>query len=171
MKICNYCGCELNDSVVKCNNCQGTDFSTRCNNCGGIFKNAAFCPSCGTRAGDTGKTCPRCSTIYFSPACPNCGYSPQNERYEEQLCKQNKPQSVIVNSLPVGYGYSSTAGKACNKYVSLLLCIFLGYLGAHKFYEGKAGMGLVYVCTLGLFGLGWIFDIAILLFKPNPYYV
>nr|WP_313339992.1 TM2 domain-containing protein [Sedimentibacter sp.] len=58
-----------------------------------------------------------------------------------------------------------------NKWVSLLLCIFLGWLGAHKFYEGKLIIGLIYLFTLGLFGIGWLVDIIRLSFKPNPYQV
>lgn len=61
--------------------------------------------------------------------------------------------------------------NAKNKYVSLLLCIFLGGFGAHKFYEGKIGMGILYIFTGGLFGIGWIVDIITIVLKPNPYYV
>ena len=61
--------------------------------------------------------------------------------------------------------------KEKNKTIALLLCIFLGYLGAHKFYEGKVGMGILYLFTMGLFGIGWIVDIIMIAMKPNPYYV
>lgn len=43
--------------------------------------------------------------------------------------------------------------------VALLLAIFLGELGAHRFYVGKIGTGILYLCTGGLFGIGWIVDI------------
>lgn len=62
-------------------------------------------------------------------------------------------------------------GKAKNKWVAFCLCLFLGYFGAHKFYEGKIGLGILYLLTVGLFGIGWIVDVFIILFKPNPYYV
>ena len=63
------------------------------------------------------------------------------------------------------------AGKPKNKWVAFLLCLFLGFFGAHKFYEGKIGMGVLYLLTLGLFGFGWIIDCVALLLKPDPYYV
>ncbi|MEG0978120.1 MAG: NINE protein [Bacilli bacterium] len=45
-----------------------------------------------------------------------------------------------------------------SRLVDLLLCWFLGVFGAHKFYEGKIGMGILYIFTLGLFGIGCIVD-------------
>ena len=62
-------------------------------------------------------------------------------------------------------------GRMKNKWVAFFLCLFLGYLGAHKFYEGRAGKGILYIFTFGLFGIGWIIDCLVLLFKPNPYFV
>lgn len=58
-----------------------------------------------------------------------------------------------------------------NKWVALILCILLGYFVGHKFYEGKAGMGILYIFTFGLFGIGVIVDFITILLKPNPYYV
>lgn len=59
---------------------------------------------------------------------------------------------------------------AKNKWVSFFLCLFLGVLGIHKFYEGRVLLGIVYLCTVGLFGIGVVIDLIILLFKPNPYF-
>ena len=50
-----------------------------------------------------------------------------------------------------------------DKTVALILCIFLGFLGAHKFYVGKTGMGLIYLFTGGIFGIGWIIDIFLIM--------
>ena len=58
-----------------------------------------------------------------------------------------------------------------NKWISLLLCIFLGYIGAHKFYEGKILFGIIYLLTFGVFGIGVILDTILILLKPNPYSV
>lgn len=59
---------------------------------------------------------------------------------------------------------------AKSKWVSFFLCLFFGVFGAHKFYEGRILMGILYIFTGGLVGIGVIIDLVILLFKPNPYY-
>lgn len=100
--------------------------------------------------------------------CNKCG------RQVEQLASQN-PNIVInntntntnsnINNNLNGYAYR----KPKNKWIALLLCIFT--VCGHKFYEEKIGMGILYLFTLGLLGIGWAIDIIVLLFKPTTYYV
>lgn len=39
-----------------------------------------------------------------------------------------------------------------------LITLFLGYLGVHRFMRGQTGLGLLYLFTFGLFGIGWLVD-------------
>lgn len=56
--------------------------------------------------------------------------------------------------------------------IAFLLCLFAGFFGAHKFYEGKALTGLLYFFTGGLFLFGWFVDSCSLLSKiGKKYYV
>lgn len=108
--------------------------------------------------------------------CPNCGGQ------VEEL-KQQAPQVVINNSnnssnvnanVNTNVNRNNTRvgrGTPKNKWVAFALCFFIGYFGAHKFYEGNVKMGIIYLFTAGLFGIGWIIDIFAILMKPNPYYV
>lgn len=51
-------------------------------------------------------------------------------------------------------------------FITLFLLIFLGYLGAHRFYAGKYLTGIIWLFTGGLFTVGYIFDL-ILFFSFN----
>lgn len=103
--------------------------------------------------------------------CTSCGRQVEELKQTQQTTQT--PNIVInnsnnnVNTNMVG----GRPGKPKNKWVAVLLCLFLGVVGGHKFYEGKIGMGILYIFTLGLFGIGAFIDLLILLFKPNPYYV
>jgi TM2 domain-containing membrane protein YozV len=45
-----------------------------------------------------------------------------------------------------------------NYSVAWILLTFLGLFGIHRFYMGKWGTGLLYLVTVGLFGLGILYD-------------
>lgn len=104
--------------------------------------------------------------------CTQCG------RQVEQL-QGAQPQQIVINNSSNASNYAPNynnvqvvhAGKAKNKWVAFLLCFFLGYLGIHRFYEGKIGTGILYFFTGGLFGIGWFVDLIRILCKTNPYYV
>lgn len=42
--------------------------------------------------------------------------------------------------------------------VAWILHTFLGYLGIHRMYMGKWFTGILYLCTAGLLGIGWVYD-------------
>lgn len=46
-----------------------------------------------------------------------------------------------------------------SKVITLILAIFLGFFGVHRFYVGKVGTGILWLCTCGLCEIGWIHDI------------
>ena len=43
--------------------------------------------------------------------------------------------------------------------VAWLLLVFFGVLGVHRMYMGKWISGIIYLLTVGLFGLGYIYDL------------
>lgn len=55
--------------------------------------------------------------------------------------------------------------KPKNNKTEFLLCLLLGWAGAHKFYNGKKGLGVLYLFTYGLFFVGWWGDLISLCMK------
>lgn len=110
--------------------------------------------------------CPVCGAPLEEGRCGYCGYADrvtiqendslnnsfkQTVPLQEQKSVINKP---TLNNMEITPGVSRKS-----KTVALLLCIFSGLLGVHRFYVGKVGTGLLYLFTAGFFGIGWVIDI------------
>ena len=75
--------------------------------------------------------------------------------------------TASVTSVAGGFGIGIPPRS---KMTALLLCIFLGGFGAHRFYVGKIGTGIIWLFTLGLFGVGYIVDLIMIIagaFRDN----
>jgi TM2 domain-containing membrane protein YozV len=48
--------------------------------------------------------------------------------------------------------------------VAYVLWFFLGYLGIHRFYLGRPVSGVIWLCTGGLLGVGWLIDLVLTAF-------
>lgn len=46
--------------------------------------------------------------------------------------------------------------------LTLLMCIFFGGLGVHRFINGKVGTGILMLITLGGFGIWTIIDVILI---------
>lgn len=117
-------------------------------------ENTKFCSECGQKIAAKAVICPHCGCQVAKPeSAPNITINNSNQNQNNQAAN------------------AALARHMKNKWVAVLLCIFLGAIGGHKFYEGKIGMGILYLFTGGLLGIGVIVDLITLLFKPNPYFV
>lgn len=118
--------------------------------------------------------CPTCGAPVNSAFCEYCGTKMPIERIEASTINA---QNVTVNNY---YGqpqyaqqpnyslqpnqfaaYSQTVSPK-SRLVALLLCIFLGLFGAHRFYAGHLLLGVVYLLTAGVLGIGWLVDIVLI---------
>lgn len=66
------------------------------------------------------------------------------------------PVQMPVSAQPIQLEY--TWGEV------LCYTVLCGWMGAHRFYVDKTVTGLIYLFTLGLFGIGWIVDIIRVIF-------
>ena len=99
--------------------------------------------------------------------CLSCGTTFDSENSEFDSIKTR----VLNTGNPKKRPVDTSVGVWKNKWIALLLCIFFGMFGMHRFYEEKKVTGFIYLFTFGIFGLGWFFDIILLATKSNPYRV
>lgn len=138
-----------------------SDVTRFCEHCGGVINGAAaVCPFCGGKVEDIGQ-------VGAVPLRQTVAQSPVDKLFEPRIVINNN----VVNNITQNVAPQTNGKRAVNKWVAFLLCFFFGLFGIHHFYEGRAGLGLLYLCTCGFFGIGVIVDLILILCKPNPYYV
>lgn len=49
-------------------------------------------------------------------------------------------------------------GRTSGSWGRFFVCLFFGWAGVHKFCDKKIGVGILYLLTFGLFGIGWLVD-------------
>ena len=74
----------------------------------------------------------------------------------KNLKKQLKKENKITSK-------AKSQGPGTDRTIAIILCCFLGGLGIHRFYLGYYGMGILYLITGGLCGIGVIIDLIKLL--------
>jgi TM2 domain-containing membrane protein YozV len=97
------------------------------------------------------KRCPLCSKEILDGAkCKYCGYTLEGTSVEEKI-KTIKIQNTLAN--PIRKSWLTT----------LLLCIFFGLLGVHRFYTGNRRIAIAQLLTTGGLGLWVLIDIILIL--------
>ena len=86
------------------------------------------------------KYCAQCGAQLVDEAvvCPQCG------------CPVQPQRSIDPNASPK------------SRLIALLLCVFVGGLGIHRFYVGKIGTGVLWLLTAGCFGIGALVDLIMI---------
>jgi TM2 domain-containing membrane protein YozV len=87
--------------------------------------------------------CPNCGKKVSDQAtsCPDCGHPLRHLRPGYEEGKEVSPKSRLV---------------------AILLAVFIGSLGIHRFYVGKVGTGIAMIFTLGGLGIWTLIDIIMI---------
>lgn len=134
----------------------------------------AYCANCGTQLQAEYEFCPECGQVVSNNStstyngkfktCRNCGEQmPEDAFYclgcgmtfnSQEIDFEDAKRRVLNTGKLQKRAMDTSVGVWKNKWVSLILCIFFGVFGVHRFYEEKIVTGFIYLFTFGLFGLG-----------------
>lgn len=99
------------------------------------------------------------SVVLSNVTTTSSKFSNDNLRTETKANHKLKNEKTFVKKMK-----NSSEGEGGKSWlVALLLCIFLGALGIHRFYLGYTGLGILYLLTGGICGIGVLVDFIMLL--------
>jgi hypothetical protein len=95
---------------------------------------------------------------YGQPANP---YS--QPQYGQPVPPYAQPQQPMQYNINVGIGGYGVTEPPKDWLVALLLCLFLGCLGVHRFYTGHIALGVIQLLTFGGCGIWALVDFILIL--------
>ena len=95
------------------------------------------------------KYCTSCGSAIDNNAvfCPKCGKKQTEQRNNFNSPSTQKDRVGDVNT---------------DWLITIILAVIVGYLGIHRFYNGKIGTGILMLITVGGFGIWTIVDIVLI---------
>jgi len=136
-----------------------------------------YCRNCGLVIPSDSITCPFCDKQNGTNYCPKCGAGTTQYDNTCSVCASPLINLANHNTSPINNvpyiapnnrnnyrptNFNKKEGN-CDWIVTLLLCFFLGEFGAHRFYTGHIGIGIVQFLTAGGCGIWWLVDLIMII--------
>lgn len=102
-----------------------------------------FCPNCGKQLGENTSFCGECGhqiAVNAVQTIPEPVVTVQDIPAQSTSAPYQE-----IDHMVSGETVLVSPGKVVNKTVYILLALFLGGFGAHKFYTGRIGLGILYL--------------------------
>ena len=120
-----------------------------------------FCSACGKQVTDQATVCQGCGAPVSRPAAAQAAAQPGAGK---KFCGSCGAELELAASIcpRCGVHFIGAAVRGREFLTTLLLCIFLGYFGVHRFYTGNTGIGIAQLLTFGGCGIWWLIDIILI---------
>ena len=137
-------------------------FKFKCENCGSnklekIGENTYMCAYCGNVEKIFPESVKQQTTAKAEEPKQKNTEEPQDDIEIKRVPHQEKVQHEEKNP--------QSKNNLMGTFIELIVCFFFGGLGVHKFMKGKIGLGILYLCTAGLFYVGWAVDTIICIYS------
>ena len=109
-----------------------------------------YCGNCGKELADQ------------AVVCVSCGVPPRSGKNFCVNCGEGRPPGASTCAR-CGVSFMQGTGEGRDWLTTLLLCIFVGGLGIHRFYTGHTASGIIQLLTLGGCAIWTIIDLIFII--------